>query len=275
MGLSPLGVEVGPTAEELKELRRPFTPEAIRFKAQVTGDTDKAGKAWAITVAYIDARLVIERLNAVVGGEWIERYAGAGPGGTEWCTLTIRGQTHSDVGEGKGKGIVSDALKRAAVRFGIGVSVYATPRTLLRQADEHLKVTGRAEKKTVTITAEGDRVCRENYAQWLQDKGIAAFGEPFDHGDVVDSQGDTDAERVEEPRDENSEEVGAEFDAPKVPEAVRRLVQIANVAYTQVPEGARPLVAVHQQTLRAKIAEGTEALQGYIEELEQLGRGDG
>jgi hypothetical protein len=248
----------------------------VRFKAQVTGDTDKSGKAWAITVAYIDARLVIERLNAVVAGEWEESYSREpGPDGTQWCELRIRDQRHMDVGEGKGKGRISDALKRVAVRFGVGVSVYAIPRTLLRQADEHLKVTGRADKKTVTITAEGDRVCRENYAQWLQDKGIAAFGEPFDHGDVVDSQGDTDAERVEEPRDENSEEVGAEFDAPKVPEAVRRLVQIANVAYTQVPEGARPLVAVHQQTLRAKIAEGTEALQGYIEELEQLGRGDG
>jgi hypothetical protein len=50
------------------ELRRPFPPEAIKFKGQaVVGGT-------ALCVPYIDARLVIERLNHVCGMDWQPTY---------------------------------------------------------------------------------------------------------------------------------------------------------------------------------------------------------
>jgi hypothetical protein len=48
-----------------------------------------------------------------------------------WCDLTIDGITRSDVGEGVGKALVSDSFKRAGVRFGIGVSLYAIPKMML------------------------------------------------------------------------------------------------------------------------------------------------
>jgi hypothetical protein len=53
----------GLTAEQLRELRRPFPPEAIKFK----GQSASANRNKALAVPYIDARLVIARLNHVVG----------------------------------------------------------------------------------------------------------------------------------------------------------------------------------------------------------------
>jgi hypothetical protein len=55
------------------------------------------------------------------------------------CKLTVLGQTRCDVGWSKGTGndmdlksLYSDAFKRAAVKFGIGVSIYALPQTRLK-----------------------------------------------------------------------------------------------------------------------------------------------
>ncbi len=81
-----------------------------------------------LVVAHIDARLVVERLNAVVGDRWSEKHRSLGDG-LMVCELTVNGQTHEDVGKGSGpeaaKAMYSDSLKRAAVKFGVGVSIYA------------------------------------------------------------------------------------------------------------------------------------------------------
>ena len=50
--------------EALKHLRRPPTPEAVRFKIQTV-----AGEA-AQVAPYVDARLVFDRLDLVCGGRW-------------------------------------------------------------------------------------------------------------------------------------------------------------------------------------------------------------
>ena len=63
-------------------LRRPFEPAAVRWKVQSVGD------GYGIVVAYIDARLVVERLNAVVGGEWSDEYR-VHAQGVEECALTV------------------------------------------------------------------------------------------------------------------------------------------------------------------------------------------
>ena len=55
---------------QLKELRRPFPPEAIKFK----GQSANQDRTKALAVPYIDARLVIARLNHVVGWEWEPRF---------------------------------------------------------------------------------------------------------------------------------------------------------------------------------------------------------
>jgi len=158
-----------------RHLRRPFTAEAVKFKPQ---SQTKSGKT--LCVAYIDARLAIERLNLVVPDRWSDTFESVG-GGLMWCHLTIDGITRSDVGEGKGKALVSDALKRAAVHFGVGVSLYAIPSMLL---------SGRVEFMYPDSTEYGE--LRKRYRAWLDANGREAFGEPLDHGDVETAVGDPD-----------------------------------------------------------------------------------
>ena len=79
-------------------LRRPFTAQAVKFKVQATWpkDAPKTG----LIVAYIDARAVIERLNAVIPHKWNDpEYNDLGSGVLE-CVLTVDGITRRDVGSG-------------------------------------------------------------------------------------------------------------------------------------------------------------------------------
>ena len=111
------------------ELSAPFPAGAIHWRAQtVTKDGTKA-----LALAYIDARDVMDRLDAVAGpANWRDSYVET-PKGRTICTLEIRidgewiaksdGAGDTDV-EGE-KGSISDALKRAAVKWGIGRYLYA------------------------------------------------------------------------------------------------------------------------------------------------------
>lgn len=182
-------------------LRRPFTAEAVKFKPQnVLGD----GKGFAC-VAYIDARLVIERLNLVVPHLWFDEYEPT-QRGLMWCHLTVDGIRRSDVGEGEGKGLVSDALKRAAVHFSIGVSLYSVPQQKLWANDSDLisiwqsgtKQNGKP-KYDARIEDAGQTALRNRYDQWLTSHGIEAFGEPLSHGDVAGAQGDPEADDAPDP----------------------------------------------------------------------------
>jgi hypothetical protein len=116
------------TAEEVKLLFAEFPRDAISWRAQsVTKDGDKA-----MALAYIDARDVMDRLDSVCGAsDWQDRYEFHGS--RTVCYLSIRvdgewitkadGAGDSDV-EAE-KGAISDALKRAAVKWGIGRYLYA------------------------------------------------------------------------------------------------------------------------------------------------------
>ena len=112
----------------LDKLRAPFPSDGIHWRAQtVTQDGTKA-----LALAYLDARDVMDRLDDVAGAEnWRDAYAET-PKGRIICTLEIRvagewigksdGAGDTDV-EGD-KGAISDALKRAAVKWGIGRYLY-------------------------------------------------------------------------------------------------------------------------------------------------------
>lgn len=176
-------------------LRRPFTPEAVKFKMQATWPKDNP--TGGLIVSYIDARLVVERLNLIIPHLWSDRYDLIG-GGLMWCHLTVDGITRSDIGEGVGKGLVSDALKRAGVKFGIGVSLYAVPKMIVNAGDQ-AKVKGPASKKTLELTPNGETHVRNLYAGWLDVHGKHAFGDPLDHGDVEGAQGDAEADEPPEP----------------------------------------------------------------------------
>lgn len=111
----------------LEGLHAEFPREAISWRAQsLTKDGDKA-----MALAYIDARDVMQRLDKVVGpANWQDRYEFHGA--RTVCYLSIRvndewitkadGAGDSDV-EAE-KGAISDALKRAAVKWGIGRYLY-------------------------------------------------------------------------------------------------------------------------------------------------------
>ncbi len=119
-----------PTSEDIKTLFAEFPRDAISWRAQsLTKDGDKA-----MALAYIDARDVMDRLDSVCGAaDWQDRYEFHGA--RTICYLSIRvdgewitkadGAGDSDV-EAE-KGAISDALKRAAVKWGIGRYLYDMP----------------------------------------------------------------------------------------------------------------------------------------------------
>ncbi len=120
--------------EMLEALSKPFDPREVEVKIQaVSRDRTRAQ-----VVAYVDARTVLDRLDEVVGPTgWSDSYEvltngtdGEGRRLVEVkCTLTVLGVSKEDVGEGDSlKAAFSDALKRAAVKFGVGRYLYRLPK---------------------------------------------------------------------------------------------------------------------------------------------------
>lgn len=114
---------------ELADLHKPFPPNEIEWRVGSTTQDKKKGMA----LAYLTARHIMDRLDAVCGSaNWQDRYEFHGARticylsirvGDEWVTKAD-GAGDSDV-EAE-KGAISDALKRAAVKWGIGRYLYAT-----------------------------------------------------------------------------------------------------------------------------------------------------
>jgi hypothetical protein len=117
------------TREVMDGLGAAFPDDEIEFLPRATS----GGKA--LGLAYIDARSVMRRLDAVVGpGNWSFDFDVLAPDGKMVKgKLTVLGVTKCDAGEAGGedeplKSAVSDALKRTAVHFGIGRYLYYLPR---------------------------------------------------------------------------------------------------------------------------------------------------
>lgn len=112
-----------------RQLKEPFDYKEVKWRVAQAFSTQK-GKSAKI-LAYIDARLVQDRLDEVMGiNNWAAsfRHEGSSP----ICKLSLRiegewitkedGAPESDI-EGF-KGGISDSFKRAAVHFGIGRYLY-------------------------------------------------------------------------------------------------------------------------------------------------------
>lgn len=118
--------------QQLREqLAAPFPSQRVSWKPQAFS----RDRSSALMVAFVDARTVMERLDAVCPGDWtfdVKLFPGTPP--TARGRLTVLGLTRSDVGEaGEGeagtlKAAASDALKRCAVHFGVGRYLYDLPR---------------------------------------------------------------------------------------------------------------------------------------------------
>lgn len=120
-----------PVARALQlALAAPFESKDVKFKPQIV----KGNRCLAM--AYIDARLVQDRLDDVVGVEnWQDSYKIL-PDGSVMCRLRVRigdrwikktdvgSPSEQPDGGDRLKAAVSDALKRAAVKFGIGRYLY-------------------------------------------------------------------------------------------------------------------------------------------------------
>jgi hypothetical protein len=187
-------------AEALPHLRRPPTAAAVRFKIQNAADEA------AQVAAYVDARLVFDRLDHVCGERWSARCEElpealipppVDPNGElkgppplyVRCRLALFGVTREDVGEGQDpKAAFSDAIKRAAVHFGVGRALYAMRLPWLRagEADSELR---RNRRGKLVLDRRTEAWCREMYERWLEERGIPQFGEPLEHGDENGARG--------------------------------------------------------------------------------------
>jgi hypothetical protein len=109
-----------------------FPRDAVHWRAQtMTAAGDKA-----LALAYIDARDVMDRLDEVCGPDaWQDSYTETAKGRVI-CTISIRMADDTWVAKADGagdtdvegdKGGLSDAFKRAAVKWGIGRYLYRLP----------------------------------------------------------------------------------------------------------------------------------------------------
>jgi hypothetical protein len=120
--------------EELMEaLAAPFDAREIRFRpGAVSGNR-------ALALPYVDARVIQDRLDDVLGVTgWQDEYECLPEGsvvcrlrlriGDEWITkMDVGGQSEQPDEGDRRKAAFSDALKRAAVKFGIGRYLYRLP----------------------------------------------------------------------------------------------------------------------------------------------------
>lgn len=116
---------------DLSKLAAPFPRASVHWRIQGT-PKPRDGRHYGLALAYIDARDVMDRLDSVCGIDgWQSEFTETARGRIV-CRIGIRtpegwvwkadGAGDTDV-EGE-KGALSDALKRAAVSWGIGRYLY-------------------------------------------------------------------------------------------------------------------------------------------------------
>lgn len=156
--------------DTLTALAAPFDPEIISWRVgSTTGDKSKG-----MALGYIDARDVMERLDTVIGAaNWQDRYEFHGK--RTVCYLSIRvdgewitkadGAGDSDVESEKGA--ISDALKRAAVKWGIGRYLYDlnSPWVEIEGAGKSYRIKASERSKLVAAARAGASVANRIAAE--------------------------------------------------------------------------------------------------------------
>jgi hypothetical protein len=148
----------------IKKLSQPMSANAIKWKIQ----TKPNQKGNALVVAYIDARDVAERLDEVFPGAWSSSFRMSPTGDSLECTITINSESRSDAGFGDNdKERYSDALKRAAVQWGVGRFLYRFPTVYAKTEPigRSFKITDAAKENLLSLNAvliKGDKPARFN-----------------------------------------------------------------------------------------------------------------
>ena len=115
----------------LEKLKRPFEADEIEWRVQQSGE--KNGKCWAMVLAYVTNRAIMDRLDEVFGvGGWKNEFLPTPSMDGIMCGISakIDGEwvTKYDGAENTQveavKGGLSSAMKRTAVQFGIGRYLY-------------------------------------------------------------------------------------------------------------------------------------------------------
>jgi hypothetical protein len=145
------------------KLSAPLEPSKVSWRV---GQITKSDPTKASALCYIDARDVMERLDRVVGPDnWKDSYYET-PKGRIICTISIYSETRAewvsksdaagDTAVEAEKGAVSDAFKRAAVKWGIGRYLYDIPMQWV-QVDQYKKIV-KSEYAKLQRVLPGSRV---------------------------------------------------------------------------------------------------------------------
>lgn len=170
----------------LQHLNAPFPPNEIEWRVGSTNSDKTSGLA----LAYLTARHVMERLDEVCGPEgWQDRYEFHGKRTVCYLSIRINGEwvTKAD-GAGDSeveaeKGAISDALKRAAVKWGIGRYLYSLGNTWVA-----LEPAGRSQRIKKSEFIKLERMLAERFGLPPSDMGNVneAAAELADADGVVD-----------------------------------------------------------------------------------------
>lgn len=147
------------------KLKEPFPEKDIEWRLSRSGKSQKG--IWAMCLAYVTNRAIMDRLDEVVGVEnWKNEFIPAPDGGV-LCGLSIRindewvtkwdGAENTNIDAVKGG--LSGAMKRAAVQFGIGRYLY--------NLEEGFAIIDRDGKFRAVVSAKNNRVDSEEVRfQW-------------------------------------------------------------------------------------------------------------
>jgi hypothetical protein len=143
------------TTEDIqKQLLKPFDPFDIEWRVQRAGVAN--GKKWAMVLAYITNRAIMERFDEVMGiGGWQNEFQPLPDGGLvcgikckiddEWITK-YDGADKTNIEATKGG--LSNSMKRAAVQWGVGRYLYRMETTFVNLMD------GRGEAHHITTAVK-------------------------------------------------------------------------------------------------------------------------
>lgn len=131
-----------------EKLLAPFDPFDIEWRVQQAGE--KQGHKWALVLAYVTNRAIMERLDDVFGIDgWQNEYFPLPDGGVvcglkcklgdEWITK-YDGADKTNIEATKGG--LSNAMKRAGVQWGIGRYLYRLDTTFVTLTEGKLPSDG-------------------------------------------------------------------------------------------------------------------------------------
>jgi len=186
------------------KLSMTFPPEAISWRVGSSNINKQTGKPpegkdpQGLALAYLDARDVMDRLDQVCGpAGWQCRYSHAN--GKTVCDLGIKcGEEWVWKADGAGdtdveaeKGALSDAFKRAAVRWGIGRYLYGlqSPWVDLEPAGRSWKIKKPEYQKLRKALTDYTGVTRKSSAEAIRHKDFEYFKDKLEAADDLETLG--------------------------------------------------------------------------------------